>query len=252
MQPIDDRVRREHEGSTASEDITLITVDGQEFGAGVYHFSPSPVLNDQDQRVAPVSDGVTYTVVPMTAEGFEWSATGQLPQPIVRFHLAMESAELQPEVASVLALLEQYQDLVGAKVMRRITKRRFLDDGSDPDPEAHNGIETYIVQQKQGQTKDQVTFKLSAALDTEGMKLPRGQILARCRRRYRVPDGQGGFEYRGCPYAGTDYFDSLDQPTADPAKDQCSRLLAGCQARHDAGEILPFAGFPAASRVGVI
>lgn len=251
MQQIDDRIRREHEGFSASEDVVLIHVDARDIGASQYYFSPTPVLNSSDQQVAPVSAGITYTVVPMTTDGWEWSSSGELPKPVVRFHLAMEDATKQPHVAALLALLEDNQDLVGAKVYRTITKRRFLDDGSDPDPQANTGTECYTIEQKQAQTPKLLEFLLTAALDTEGTMLPRGQILDRCRRRYRVSDGQGGFEMRSCPYAGAAMFDSLDQPTANPSEDRCSRSLSGCQARHASGETLPFAGFPAASRVGV-
>lgn len=251
MQQIDDRIRREHEGFSASEDIVLIRVDARDIGAAEYYFSPTPVQDSQGNPVAPTSDSIVYTVVPMTTDGWEWTSSGELPKPVVRFHLAMEDASKQPHVAALLALLESNQDLVGAKVYRTITKRRFLDDGSDPDPKANSGTECYTIEQKQAQTPELLEFLLTAALDTEGTKLPRGQILARCRRRYRVPDGSGGFLARSCPYAGSAMFDSLDQPTTNTAEDKCSRSLSGCQARHASGETLPFAGFPAASRVGV-
>ncbi|ORE24200.1 phage tail protein, partial [Pseudomonas aeruginosa] len=38
-----------------------------------------------------------------------------------------------------------------------------------------------------------------------------------------------------------------DQPTDDPAKDQCAGLYRSCESRFGAGNQLPFGGFPAVS-----
>ncbi|WP_321829742.1 phage minor tail protein L [Thalassovita sp.] len=250
MQNVDERIQREHEGFVATEDIELYTVDATAFGGGQYHFTPAPVLADDGSRVAPTFGGITYTVVPMESEGWDWSS-GELPKPLVRFHIAQEVGNLDSRVAALFALLEQFDDLVGAKAYRTITKRRFLDDGSDPDPSAHMGVEVYEIVQKAAQQPTLLEMRLSSALDVEGVMLPAGQILSRCRFRYRVPDGQGGFSMRSCQYAGASMFDAQGNPVADPALDRCGKQLSDCRLRFGETETLPFGGFPGAGRIGV-
>jgi lambda family phage minor tail protein L len=59
------------------------------------------------------------------------------------------------------------------------------------------------------------------------------------------------WEYRKgeCGYAGGPVADYADNPTSDPAKDQCSLTMRGCKKRFGANGELPFGGFPGSARV---
>ncbi|MCC7413312.1 MAG: phage minor tail protein L [Gammaproteobacteria bacterium] len=185
-----------------------------------------------------VWQGQTYARLPIEASGFEWSGRGPLPRPTLR-------------VANVSglagALARSYQDLVGAKVIRRRTLRRYLDavnfaDGNpSADPAVHMPDEVYYVHRKAAETKVLLEFELAAAWDVHGVQLPRRQVIANiCPWRYRGPE---------CGYTGTKYFTAFDVTTTSAGDDVCGKRLASCRARFGKHAELPFGGFPGAGLV---
>ena len=52
-----------------------------------------------------------------------------------------------------------------------------------------------------------------------------------------------------CGYAGGPVANYKNNPTSDPAQDQCSRTMTGCKKRFGEFGALPFGGFPAIARV---
>lgn len=185
---------------------------------------------------APVVwQGNTYTPIPMQIEGFEWSGTGPLPRPMVRI------ANIGGTLGS---LVRQYQDLVGAKVIRKRTFVKYLDavnfgaGNATADPNAYVPDEAYFVARKAAENKIYIDLELTPAWDVTGVKLPRRQVIANvCPWKYRGAE---------CGYAGGPVADVNDTLTANPLLDQCGKRLASCKLRFGANNELPFGGFPGA------
>ncbi len=242
----DDELQRELEGFELDDVIELLTVNATAIGGGTYFFAPAPVPDGNGNQVAPVFAGNTYMVVPFQAEGFDYSTGGVLPQPVVRFAIAREDGDTVSDAAYLLALLASLDDMLGAQVLRTRTLRKFLDDGSDPNAQAHMGIDVFTVAQKPVADDRIVEFRLKAAIDVEDVQLPRRRAVDYCTARYRVALPGGGFDYADaiCPYTGASHFDDSDQAVGTGAEDICSKSLAGCKARFGANAVLPYYGFP--------
>lgn len=115
--------------------------------------------------------------------------------------------------------------------------------GGNPtaDPTKEFAPELWFIERKSAESFEAVEFELSSALDFNGVKLPRRQIIA----------NQCPFAYRGplCNYTGPPVADELDQPTDNPSLDKCGRRLASCKLRLWPDDTLNFGGFPAAGLV---
>lgn len=123
-----------------------------------------------------------------------------------------------------------YQPVLGSSFIRNPTA----------DPLSHLRDEIYFVTQKTYENRLLVEFELGSALDLQGVMLPRRQIMgSTCGwRRYRG---------EGCGYSGGPVADRFDNPTSDPAQDNCSRSTTGCKLRFGDSAVLPFGGFPGAN-----
>lgn len=250
--PIDPTLAEALEGFEVGEIVELFQLDATEIGGEVYAFAPAPVIDSEGRQVAPSFGGVLHAVLPFEREGFAWSGSGPLPTPRLTFRLAREDGDQATAATALLALLDPLDDLLGARVTRLRTLRQYLDDGDDPDGDAHLGAEIYAVERKSAQGPDLITFELRSALDQEGVTLPRRQAIDRCAWRYRVANAAGdGFDYARatCPYTGEAMF-GLDGATVDaPALDRCAKNLADCKLRFGASAVLPFGGFPGVGRI---
>ena len=149
---------------------------------------------------------------------------------------------------SITALILSYQDLVGAKVTRKRTLLKYLDavnfvSGANPtaDPSAEFADDVYFIDRKSRETREVVEFELAAAIDLEGVSLPRRQIVQNvCPWLYRGSE---------CGYTGTAYFNANDETVSSRAQDACGKRLVSCQKRFGANAALPFGGFPAAGLI---
>jgi lambda family phage minor tail protein L len=117
-----------------------------------------------------------YSPLPVEVKGFEFKGKGELPRPTVVF----------ANVTGALSLLAlEYDDLVGAKFIRRRTFVRYLDavnfpDGRNPsaDATAEFPPDTFYVDRKTRETKSIIEFELASSLDVEGVMLPKRQVIA--------------------------------------------------------------------------
>ncbi|MFP3432091.1 phage minor tail protein L [Paraburkholderia sp. SIMBA_061] len=185
-----------------------------------------------------VWQGNVYSPWPVTAEGFQRTSTGAAPTPTLKV------GNVDGSISSLCIALA---DLVGAQVTRRRTLTKYLDavnfpdgnPGADPDEEMPP--EVWLIERKSHEDNETVEFELSSPLDFEGEQLPRRQIIPNiCAWEYRSAE---------CSYTGPAVADGNDQPTDDPAKDDCSKGLKACKLRFGANNPLPFGGFPAAGLV---
>lgn len=184
-----------------------------------------------------VFNGNAYAPIALEATGFEWNGTGTLPQPEVQ--IGNVNALI---TGAVIAL----KDLAGAKFTRIRTFRKYLDDGSSPDPTATFPKDVYRINQKTAHTKVSITFQLASTIDQQGMMLPRRQCIRNtCTQTYRSWNGTE-FVYTNatCPYTGTNYFDINGSVVTDPSKDVCGKHLTDCKLRFGATSPLPTRAFP--------
>ena len=186
-----------------------------------------------------VWDGDTYSRLPIEADGFEYSGSGQIPRPKLRV------ANLLGTITTLLASLPN--GLSGAKVTRLRTMARYLDAANftggtnpygTPDPTALLPTEIYFVDQKTAETRDVIEFELAAVFDLQGVRAPKRQTIRNvCQWKYRNYNSDtSSFEYDqvDCPYTGNIYFKADDTITTDPALDQCGKRLSSCQKRFGA------------------
>ena len=168
--------------------------------------------------------GNTYQAMPIEAEGFEYSGTGQLPRPKIRV------SNIMGTITAIIVTLPN--GLEGAQVTRIRTLARYLDavnfpGGTNPygtpDPTASFPSEIYTIDRKSSETRDVVEFELAAAFDLIGVRAPKRQCISNiCQWVYRSAE---------CSYAGTSYYDTNDNIVATSPLDVCSKRLSGCEAR---------------------
>jgi len=156
-----------HDGSNGTADITWYSLlDDNNFG--------STTSGHYGQQ--------SYTAFPVESEGWEVRGTGSLPRPSVRF------ANINQYWS---AHLSNYDDLVGAKVIRRKTLQKHL--GTNPPVEFNRDV--FYVERKTTETATMVEFELASAFDVQGIQLPRRSIHAnRCPWKYKDTD-QGGCDW---------------------------------------------------------
>ncbi|WP_223553461.1 phage minor tail protein L [Pseudomonas sp. BF-R-01] len=191
-----------------------------------------------ETRGSVVWQGNTYTPWPLQAVEFGTPSQGSPARP---------KLQLGNFGGAVSALCRQYDDLLGIKLKRRRTLVKYLDAvnfaSGNPTADAAQEypIETWFITRKVNETPAAIEFELGSPLDLQGVKLPRRQVVAgTCLWAYRSGE---------CGYAGGPVADYANNPTNDPAKDQCSRTMTGCKKRFGEYGELPFGGFPGIARV---
>lgn len=145
--------------------IELFVLDATDIGGGILRFHAGT-----DKRTVPiVFQGNTYTPIPVSATGFEFRGKGELPRPKISF------ANVSGAFTS---LVLSYRDLLGAKLIRKQTFSRYLDDQPDADSTAEFPEETFTIERKANENKLVVEFELGTPLDVDGVDLPMRQISA--------------------------------------------------------------------------
>lgn len=217
--------------------IELFELDMSQFNENNYFFHAG--TNGLSQAI--VWQGRKYEALPIEASGFEVTTQGTLPRP------KLTLANIQ---GTFSALVHKYDDLVGCKIIRRRTFRRFLDavnfaDGnSEADTAQHFPDDLWYIEQKSSENKYQIEWELASAMDLESVQLPRRQVI----------QNNCVWVYRGseCGYTGKKYFDANDVSlgTGDQAEanDFCGKRLSSCKCRFGESAVLPFGGFPGATR----
>jgi lambda family phage minor tail protein L len=220
--------------------VTLYEIDIRSTGQdAVLRFTP--VVDGQESW--PIQfGGNVYQRLSIVAEGFEWNGTGTAPRPTLTL-LAKDLA--------FLSLVVNSNDLVGCPVRRIRTYRKYLDDGSSPDPSAHYPIDNFKVERKSKQVRKELTFELSTPLDQQGKKIPARQVLRdTCSHRFRYwANGQWNYQGVTCPYAGAAMYDQAGNPTTDPLKARCGKKISDCVVHFGEDAVLPMFAFPGVGRV---
>lgn len=138
--------------------------------------------------------GNVYEPIPIAAAGYEKSTTGQIAQPTLT-------------VANVLGtftqVINELDDLVGAKVTRRRTLAKYLDGEPNADPLQEFPIDVFYIERKTQENSMIISWQLASVLDLEGLKLPRRIITQNyCQWRYRGSE---------CGFTGPALYGSNDR-----------------------------------------
>lgn len=232
--------------------VTLYTIDHSDAGGALLRFTPG-TADGGGFRVAVIFGGHTYLPLPVELTGVEAGVSGQSARPTLTISAV--------DAAASIAILGT-DNLRGARITRTRTLAKYLDGEPQADPTRTFGEEIWRIEKIASRGKTEIEWQLASALDFDSAQLPARQALRDvCAWEYRRhsphfdPPGSPSlqlFVYSdddvGCPYRGTRYYDSDDNPTADPAKDQCSRRLSGCRLRFEHADqlwtALHFGGFP--------
>ena len=144
--------------------VELYEIDATAFGGSVYYFTPT--VSETQTTIA----WNTQVYQPFAIKSDNWTrnSDGALPRP--KLTVGAVDKILQAAVIS-------FQDLVGARVIRRRIFEQFLDGGATPNPSAIFPIDDYIISQKLTQSKTEITFELTSFLDREGSMIPFRQML---------------------------------------------------------------------------
>lgn len=221
--------------SAAQQDVLveMWEVDFRALGGEVFRFCNQ--VNELNQAV--VWKGQEYTPYPISAEGFETTSQGAGNRPTLT---------VSNLLGFVTGAADQYNQLVGVEVVRRLTYAKFLDaanftagnPAADPNQEI---VCRYVIERLSEMTAERAVLELATPAEADGAIVPARMMLANtCVWQYRG---------EGCGYTGRAVADKFDMPTSDPKKDVCSGTLTGCRARFGATAALPFGGFPSADKV---
>jgi lambda family phage minor tail protein L len=223
--------------------VTLFQIDTSKLVNG----NPIPFYFTQRMRESSYISfgGIPYNAIDMEATGFLWDGKGAFPTPTLKIS----------NVGNLLtATMIEMKDFIGATVTRIRTFEKYLDDGSEPDPDQHHPLEVYTVEQKSKHNKVFVEWRLSSALDQSGRQLPGRTILRDvCQRTYRIWNPQTqSFDYSNatCPYSAARYYSRTDKPS-NQAQDDCARRLTSCKNRFGANAVLPAYFFPGVGKTRV-
>lgn len=154
-----------------------------------------PVHNGAVFRKGVVWQGLTYIPVSMEIEGFEINADGRINRPKIK---------ISNKDYFVTTMLKKYNDFKNARISRKRTLVKFLDDvnfeGGNPfggaDSSAEISEQQYIVSQKTIENKVFVEFELTSPLDLDTFEVNNRRILGKyCYWKYRGD----GCQYDGPP-----------------------------------------------------
>lgn len=141
--------------------------------------------------------GQTYTALPLQAGGFDITTKGQIPQPEIT---------IANVLGSFSSLVTSADDLIGAKVTRRRTLFKYLDNGPTPDSTQEFPDDIFYIERKTAETNVAISWQLASKIDLEAVLLPRRVITQdHCLWKYRGSE---------CGYSGPPVANELDEPVS--------------------------------------
>ena len=141
---------------------------------------------------------VTYEPLPIAATNFERTTKGQIPTP-------------ELTVSNIFGawseLVEDLDDLIGARIVRRRTLFKHLVGQSSENLNSYFPSDIFYIERKIREDNVSITFQLASPLDLEGLQLPKRIIT----QNYCV------WKYRGaeCGYSGPPVADAFNGDLAD-------------------------------------
>ncbi|TEA79841.1 phage minor tail protein L [Allopusillimonas ginsengisoli] len=228
--------------------VTLFEIDCTGIGGLIerYHNHTDGVITWQGNEYYPWA---------IEARDFERTGNGQQPLPEITVGNIGQDAEGKPIAGVVTALCLALDDLVGAKVTRRRTFKKYLDavnfaqGNPSADPNEHLPDEKWIISQKKAETPEAVTFVLTSPLQFDGRQLPSRDVIAGFCGWLTIDGPEGGYRGAYCGYTGTARFDKDGNPVSDPSQDKCGGRVSDCKKRFGQNKPLAYGGFASADRI---
>ena len=179
--------------SSLIELFTLQLVEGTHYATGnpdsvptIFRFHAGTSMNSNANIIW---QGDTYQKFPIDAQGFEFSGKGQIPSP----QLTMSNLGGITRSGSVLSVTDlliivnlttPHNDLLGATVTRLLVLASSLDNanfssGSNPFGTPNSNElpqEIYVIDRKMSESRNLVSFELTAANDTQNKRVPARQV----------------------------------------------------------------------------
>lgn len=181
--------------------------------------------------------GNKYMPYPVQTTGFELSGTGTSNRP------KLTASNL---MGMMTGLNNSFDDLAGGIVTRiqvfviHLDEENFIDGNPKADPE-QEVISRYVIERLVSQDADSASYELALPCELDNAIVPARAISTDvCVWRYRSSE---------CSYTGGAVADEEDKPTSDMAKDVCGKRVASCKLRFGEIGVLPYGGFPSASRL---
>lgn len=229
--------------------IQLFELDATELGADLLRFHGYPGGSIWWQ-------GNEYLPWAIQAQGFEVTSAGQQPRPTLSVGNIGEDEKGNPITGIFTAWCLKFDDLVGAKVTRKMTLKNYLDarnfvEGNpQADPNEHFPDSVWFIEQRTLETPEQIDFELASALDFNEQLLPGRRIYAnRCSCLLISSKAGGGYRGPYCGYTGSRMFDDEGSSVYDPTLDKCGGRLSDCKKRFGEWEPINFGSFPMADRL---
>lgn len=237
---INDKLRRDSQSFSPGQYVELWEVDCTDLGGSIYRFTPNTTTSGSVVYL----NGVPYQPLEIELEGLEQTGDGQLPRPTIRI-----SNINQTFTAAITSL----NDMVGAKVTRRRTFSKYLDDGDEADSAAQFPTDVYFVDRKTSHNPLYIEWELITAIELAIAQFPQRQVIRDiCTHRYREWDATtSSFDYSNatCPYTGADMYNENGDVVTVSGSDACGKRLYDCKLRYpNDDDELPFYGFPGVAR----
>lgn len=224
--------------------VELFILDAQALGGGVYYFTTGPLSGETVKW-----NGIEFSIIPIETEGFEYDGRGKMPRPLIR---------LSNITYALLGLINSYDDLIGSKVTRYRTYTKYLDNQAEENSSAVFPKDVFYIEKKTRQNRSLIEFQLKAAIDLQGLMIPRRPATELCMYRYRryvngafVYDDVLDPEVKACPYtteADGAYWNEAGI-ACSASEDKCGKKASDCQLRFPTGGLYTL-GFPSIGRMG--
>lgn len=239
-----------------------------DFLADVEGLDPGDIVHLYDLDLNPIghNEHIYWTPSRQDGNSLWWKTKEYLSRPIMASGFKKSAVDKPAEpVLSVsnidkggYALLEEYDELLGAVLTRWTTFVHYLDKNLDGtvNPNANSSAaylpEIWEVEQKVHGDPTVIQWRLTSPLDFRGKQLPNRRAYKDiCTRHYRAWNGSS-FDYdsvNACPYSGSNYFKRDGTSTASAAEDDCTLDMAGCKLRFP-NQSLPIWAFPGLRKYG--
>lgn len=228
------------------EIMTLIEIDGTNFGAQIYRFhgeniSYSPeelMLAQQTGNLSPKTirfNGHEFGPRPFGIQGISMSGDGKPGKP----QLTVSNMDSQPA-----ALVRNYNGMAQAKVTIWILVKSLLKEDGSVDQGDYRRL-VYYIERPNFADNLRVTFDLTSPYDMDGLMIPARLTQSVCYWAQRGWYKTG----KGCSYNGQNgYYDKDGNPVDDPSRDYCPGVVSACKLRFRE-EPMDFGGCAAASLV---
>ena len=234
--------------------VNLYSLDLSMFGQSNLNFYVG--FNEADTDGAIYFNSIKYYPANINAEGFDWNGKGQPPSP----KLSLSTINIDgTSNALLLSLINDYNNLQGAKFTRIRTFQKYLDGNSDSGSAVKAFVsDIFTIDRKSLENKYAIEFELSSVIDQTNATLPKNIVSASyCpwKYRYRNSDNTAWVYILGddtCPYVGANMYTLDGTLTTNPLLDKASKQFnTCCKPRFGIDAIYPFGGFPGAGRANV-